>query len=245
MQSNCRRYSRPAASVENSPLLSIPQYGLMAVDRRCQFIDWSAGAEALLGFERSEVIGKTPFELFLPDDADMHNTAHYFGDVVSARVCGEGLRRTYTAIHKSGNPFSGDWYHDTLLDHDGAIYGVACLLTQSDAPMAPAARQTELWRFMADYSCGIQQRVLTETRCRSTWMEIFSRQRAAAAGEAYLQCLTTRERALAQELVQGKRVKTICKAMHISPNTARNHLKSIFRKLGVHSQEALIELLQA
>jgi PAS domain S-box-containing protein len=241
MQSNYERYSGPAGSVENSPLFGIPHYGLMAVDRLCQFIDWSSGAEALLGFEKSEVIGKTPFELFLPGEADMNNTAHYFGDMVSAKVRGEERRCSYTAIHKSGTPFPGEWYHDTLLDHDGSICGVACLLTNSDAATVD---KNDLWRFTADYSYSIQQRVLAESRCRSTWLEIFSRRRMTGTGQATMQSLTARERALAQELVQGRRLKTICKAMHISPNTARNHLKSIFRKLGVHSQEALIELLQ-
>jgi len=31
--------------------------------------------------------------------------------------------------------------------------------------------------------------------------------------------------------------------LHISPNTVRNHLKKAYQKLGVHSQEELLDLV--
>jgi DNA-binding CsgD family transcriptional regulator len=39
-------------------------------------------------------------------------------------------------------------------------------------------------------------------------------------------------------------VPGIASTLGISPHTVRNHLKAVFRKLGVHSQEALLELLR-
>ena len=41
--------------------------------------------------------------------------------------------------------------------------------------------------------------------------------------------------------VAGKRVPAISKSLHISPHTVRNHLKSIYRQIGVGSQSELIE----
>lgn len=55
--------------------------------------------------------------------------------------------------------------------------------------------------------------------------------------------LTRREQEVVDLLAQGSRVPTIARKLYISPNTVRNHLKRVYQKLGVHSQEELIELL--
>ncbi|MFQ5515706.1 MAG: response regulator, partial [Myxococcota bacterium] len=56
---------------------------------------------------------------------------------------------------------------------------------------------------------------------------------------AELAQLTTREREVVCELLRGYRVSTISAKLCISQNTVRNHLQSIFAKLGVHSQTEL------
>jgi DNA-binding CsgD family transcriptional regulator len=40
-------------------------------------------------------------------------------------------------------------------------------------------------------------------------------------------------------------VPQIAEALHISQNTVRNHLKSIFQKIGVSSQAALIRKVRS
>lgn len=52
--------------------------------------------------------------------------------------------------------------------------------------------------------------------------------------------LSEREKEVLTQLVSGSRVPDIAGALHISPNTVRNHLKSIFRKVGVGGQGELI-----
>jgi DNA-binding CsgD family transcriptional regulator len=44
-------------------------------------------------------------------------------------------------------------------------------------------------------------------------------------------------------LLRGERVTTIARAMYLSPSTVRNHLTTIYRKVGVGSQAELLELL--
>jgi DNA-binding NarL/FixJ family response regulator len=56
--------------------------------------------------------------------------------------------------------------------------------------------------------------------------------------------LSRREQEILQSLLTHHRVSLIARYLHISPYTVRNHLKSIFRKLGVHSQSELLEQLQ-
>lgn len=57
-----------------------------------------------------------------------------------------------------------------------------------------------------------------------------------------LQTLTKREREVVERLRAGMRVQAIASSMHLSPHTIRNHLKSIFRKLGVSSQVELLAM---
>jgi PAS domain S-box-containing protein len=52
--------------------------------------------------------------------------------------------------------------------------------------------------------------------------------------------LTKREREIVTCLLEGERVVSISHRLNVSPHTVRNHLKSIFRKLRVHSQAELV-----
>jgi PAS domain S-box-containing protein len=56
--------------------------------------------------------------------------------------------------------------------------------------------------------------------------------------------LTRRERDVLTRLMAGSRVATIAAEMFISPVTVRNHLQSIYKKTGVSSQAALIEMVR-
>ncbi|MGH2399499.1 MAG: response regulator [bacterium] len=48
--------------------------------------------------------------------------------------------------------------------------------------------------------------------------------------------LSKRETEVVQKVVAGRAVRTIAQELHLSAHTVRNHLKSVYRKLGVHSQ---------
>lgn len=69
--------------------------------------------------------------------------------------------------------------------------------------------------------------------------------RAMNADHPVLDDLTAREREILILLVDGMRVPGIAQHLFISPHTVRNHLKGIFRKVGVSSQRELIEWIKA
>jgi DNA-binding CsgD family transcriptional regulator len=56
--------------------------------------------------------------------------------------------------------------------------------------------------------------------------------------------LTSREWAVLTRLVDGQRVSAIAADLYVSQSTVRNHLSSIYAKLGVHSQVDLIRLIR-
>ncbi len=53
-----------------------------------------------------------------------------------------------------------------------------------------------------------------------------------------------REREILRLLLSNRRVPAIARQLSVSVFTVRNHLRSIFRKAGVHSQEELIRLME-
>lgn len=55
--------------------------------------------------------------------------------------------------------------------------------------------------------------------------------------------LSRREREVLQKLVDGLSTTDAARALFVSPHTLRNHLKSIYRKLGVHSRVELMRRL--
>lgn len=57
--------------------------------------------------------------------------------------------------------------------------------------------------------------------------------------------LTSRELEVVRLLLSNGRVVSIAERLSVSPHTVRNHLRSVFRKLGVHSQVELIRELSS
>lgn len=59
-----------------------------------------------------------------------------------------------------------------------------------------------------------------------------------------LSALTSREYEIVLRLASGHRVSGIAKELFVSQSTVRNHLTSVYRKFGVHSQTGLLERLR-
>ncbi len=57
--------------------------------------------------------------------------------------------------------------------------------------------------------------------------------------------LSPRQWEVLRRLLQGERVPGIARNLYVSPSTVRNHLTAIFAKVGVHSQEELIERVRS
>jgi DNA-binding CsgD family transcriptional regulator len=57
--------------------------------------------------------------------------------------------------------------------------------------------------------------------------------------------LTRRELDVLGLLLEGWRVASIARSLYVSEHTVRNHLKAIYRKLGTHSQQELIERMKS
>jgi DNA-binding NarL/FixJ family response regulator len=67
---------------------------------------------------------------------------------------------------------------------------------------------------------------------------------AAAGQQELLNTLPAREREIVTLLLQHHRVPAISRLLSIRPSTVRNHLKKVFKRLGVRSQQDLLMLLR-
>jgi DNA-binding CsgD family transcriptional regulator len=56
--------------------------------------------------------------------------------------------------------------------------------------------------------------------------------------------LTSREADIVSRLVTGDRVPAIARDLFLTQSTVRNHLSSVFKKLQVHGQQELVDLLR-
>jgi len=92
--------------------------------------------------------------------------------------------------------------------------------------------------------CSTLDRVAVELRAISLALSTSPRV-PVPIGHSALEDLSDREIEVVVQLAEGRRVPAIAKALYISPNTVRNHLKSVYRKLEVHSQSELLERIRS
>jgi DNA-binding NarL/FixJ family response regulator len=121
----------------------------------------------------------------------------------------------------------------TILEKDDVVFralsaGACGYLVKNDDPDQLIAAIREVHRGGAPMSTQIARRVVRSLHAPSTPSP-----------------LTPRETEVLAELCQGKSYKMIADSLSISEETVRRHLKSIYRKLEVHSKsEAVIRALK-
>jgi PAS domain S-box-containing protein len=219
--------------------LAFTPVAAMAVDRQFSFTFWNGEASRLLGFDTSEALGRIPFDLFMPE-SDIEMAAGYFAEMLRGKVRGRSLHRSYIAYHKDGHALQTEWCHQLIRDDRGSATGVVALAASADACTA-TAMQSAADRLALDLAEEQRQRLQRWSR----WNELLrARLGEPARDVGALGSLTVREQELVMALAEGKRIKTVAREMDVSTHTARNHLKSVFRKLEVHSQEVLIQRLR-
>ena len=58
------------------------------------------------------------------------------------------------------------------------------------------------------------------------------------------EALTDREREVAELAARGMRNSEIARALHISENTVKHHLKNAFQKMNIDRRSRLVEMLR-
>ena len=156
----------------------------------------------------TELTGMTEAESLGRQVSDMVHARDHRGRKMGTPGC-EVFR--LADAHSPIRPFEAE-----ILDAAGSPMRVRCVIMNVDAG-------TDAGRYLV-----FQLHPLTETDAPRVMPE-----RAPVPGRSRL---TARENEVLRLLAQGRGTADIGKELAISPTTARNHIQSILRKLGVHSR---------
>jgi DNA-binding CsgD family transcriptional regulator/PAS domain-containing protein len=207
------RLPSPAAQ-ELTPVVGTADEGLR-VDRISNDI------EALLGYSAPGVIGRSI--LSLVDEISVPRLLEAIAEVATRR---SGIILDVAALSQSGEAILLDAVLWPLIPAPRCAFALlpaSCPAGTPDSASEPVLQLSGLARSIGAVNL-------------SRHLSVGPRERDVPG----LSQLTTRELDIVSRLTSGDRVPLIASALFLSPSTVRNHLLSIYRKLGVHSQQELI-----
>jgi DNA-binding CsgD family transcriptional regulator len=184
----------------------------------------SADIVGLLGYQPADVIGRSLFTLFDPDDRPSLLWA-----LAQAATGRTGVTLWMRARRSGGGGVPCQLLIIPLLPL--TTFGFALLPSEEQlAPLANSGDMRDLvWRL------GRGAAAVTAARGASA---------SSLADPEILAKLTSRELEIVVMLLSGDRVPEIARTLYLAPGTVRNHLSSVFRRLGVASQQELISMLR-
>jgi PAS domain S-box-containing protein len=201
------------------PLDAIARAGAaaFATDEKGRVVIWNKGAQDMLGYSASRVLGKSCHEILCGRDV--------FGN----RFCDRQCALTFMVErHETVRHFELD-----VRTESGEIVPASVSIVMFPGPRA---RQYTLVHFIEKVdrnreASALVRRILTEQRPMSE-----SPSAVAGLPSPQVPSLTTREIQVLRLLAEGTSTKGIADSLFISVTTTRNHVQNILRKLDVHSK---------
>ena len=191
-----------------------------------RFLDVNDAFVKAMGYGREEVVGQTGDDLDLWAEADVRRR-------FEARFSETGSVRDFEAkfLGKGGREF------------DGLI--AAEMVTINEQPCILCVFQdiTERKRSEGELIAAIEGAMADSSWFSRGVMEKLAalRQRSEPAATSVLvQDLTSRERQIIDLICRGARDKEIGLELSLSPHTVRNHVASLFRKIGVNRRSSVV-----
>ncbi len=98
--------------------------GYMLTDHHFNFKRWNPAAEQMFGYTESEVIGKNPFELVIPEDRHAE-AVKTFEELRAGRMESHAVT---TNVTKDGRVIMCEWHHTPMYDPDGSFAGLLSIV---------------------------------------------------------------------------------------------------------------------
>lgn len=193
----------------------------------------NAAFDGLVGYDGREVVGALPP---YPHWADPTRTIAQLQSTLDQTFAASGVRALAARYrHRSGREF------DVMITGIEVRRGQRVIAYLGMAVEADVMSRERALRLLA----------ISETlRALGLAMEAIGSaslilQRHSGWKPSAVQLLTAREQEVASMIGGGLRVRSIARKLAVSEFTVRNHLKNIYKKLGVRSQAELLERLLA
>jgi DNA-binding CsgD family transcriptional regulator len=181
-------------------------------------------AEPFLGYPPKELLGRSI--LSLVDDSSV---AHMLGALAHAFTATRAVATAAGAVRTKGGQ---------MLRCEAVVVPLVPPPTSAFA-LFPA--EPDVAKTLTDV-----QRLLQRFSDRIAAIDLTTALATAPSGAEVpgVTRLTTRELQIVRRLVGGDRVPAIADALFLSQNTVRNQLSSVYRKLGVRSQQEVVDLFR-
>jgi len=194
-----------------------------ATDEKGRIAIWNKGAEELLGYRASQVLGKSCHEIICGRDV--------FGNRFCDRQCSLifMVERQETVRH----------FELDVRTESGEILPASVSIIVLPGPRA---RQYTLVHFLEKVdrhreASALVRRILTEQHSLPAFNPA-----VAQIPPVNSPSLTSRELQILRLLAEGASTKGIADSLFISVTTTRNHVQNILRKLDVHSKLEAVSL---
>jgi PAS domain S-box-containing protein len=206
-------------------VLSRTADGVYAVDQAQRIVFWNDAATRLLGYHADEVIGRHCHEIF--DGQPRPGCLECGPDcpVMAAAARHESVP-TYNLLSRTKDG-------DTILLNVSVIVS-----SQANSPFATIHLFRDATHQLR-YETYVEQILCAAARLPHPQTTLSRSAFNTSISEAPL---SGREKEVLYLLVQGKAAREIAETLCISYATVRNHLQTILRKLGVHSQREAVRL---
>lgn len=197
------------------------------VDRGWRIHSISAEIEDLTGQSATGWSGRSLLEIVHP--GDRHRLSDPSGDPP-----GEAESRCRVRVRTVHGGWTRACWLFAPLDPPSTSIAFALVVPYPDEPGSDAeTRITELE--------GHLRRIGAEVRAAGVLDGLTAT--PAGAFHPALNELSTRQWQIVSLLLRGERVPAIARTLYLSQSTVRNHLTTIFRRFGVHSQSELLQVL--
>jgi PAS domain S-box-containing protein len=195
-----------------------------AVTDAGEICSWNASAETLFGFSRGEALGKTCFDLFHGRDA------------LGTLVCKESCHVRDCAKRHTPIP---DFDLEVTTQRGRRIWVNVSTVVHEDS----RSGRRRIVHFARSIAHRKRADVLVQRMLRT------SRQLIEVSNDrlrpAPVMPLSEQEQRVLRSFSEGQSPSDIVEALHISPQTLRNHLHHINQKLGTHNRlEAVMHAIR-